>query len=300
MPIESDILAQLKQFIREENNKQTEALKKNFKEEIDGIKSEIYELRKNIEDQADKVRTLENSTEILEQKFKNIDRRLRKNNIVIFGFNVPKEDLIECTIAGLNQLLNLDLQKTNINNIQLIGKRETNRPILVEFVSYLTKQEVLKNCKNLKGSKISITEDLSKEDQLTRKSLLKHQAIARHKGMNAYIRGNKLVINKDIYSLEELDTEDHHNIVEAERASSAPPTPIAAKSLERNQNETENPQIPEFHKSLKDKKQEEEQLQVFRPITRHFSEKSTGNKKFVSTPPAQQTTANSKNIYKKK
>ncbi|CAG9823961.1 unnamed protein product [Phaedon cochleariae] len=87
----------------------------------------------------------------------------------------------------------------------------------------------------------------------------------KHKGMNAYIRGNKLVINKDIYSLEELDTEDYHNIVEAERASSAPPTPIAAKSLERNQNETENPQIPEFHKFLKDEKQQEEQLQIDMP-----------------------------------
>nr|CAI5840255.1 unnamed protein product [Callosobruchus analis] len=66
----------------------------------------------------------------------------------------------------------------------------------------------MKNVKKLKGSGIYIDDDLNQHDRQIRKQLYQHLKEARAKNMFAKIRGNKLQINDDFYTLEELEVTD--------------------------------------------------------------------------------------------
>ncbi|KAG5862342.1 hypothetical protein JTB14_022577 [Gonioctena quinquepunctata] len=67
--------------------------------------------------------------------------------------------------------------------------------------AFLSKQEVQRHCKNLKGTYVSIVDYLTE----TRKGLLKHQKISRSKGYNAYVRGDKLIVNNEAFELNYLE-----------------------------------------------------------------------------------------------
>ena len=88
-----------------------------------------------------------------------------------------KEPLVDIVITKLNLLLQLNLTVSCLNNVYLLGKSEGTRPILIQFLSYFTKVQVLKECKKLKGTSISITEDLTKEEREVRRVLVKHKKL---------------------------------------------------------------------------------------------------------------------------
>lgn len=58
-----------------------------------------------------------------------------------FGLN-PLEKLLSYTINKMNQLLELNLLQTEMNNYQNVG---TKRMIIIEFMSYYKKLETLGN-----------------------------------------------------------------------------------------------------------------------------------------------------------
>lgn len=184
-----------------------------LKEEIyEKIQIENYKLFKYIKEQNTKLEILENKYSDLSETVKNIDRKLRKNNVLIFGLNVKKTQVInfeETVLNTINNLLSTDFKLAEINNIYPV-KTEKGNPIKVEFISYLRKQEIFKNVDKLKGKHIFVANDLSFEDRQDRKILVEHLKEAKIKKYSAKIVNNKLVINGEIYSAQQLKgvTED--------------------------------------------------------------------------------------------
>ena len=82
---------------------------------------------------------------ILKNKVEYLENKARKNNIVIYGLKV-EENLQENTLCQLENLLNVKINQCDLNNIYRIGQQDniSERPILVEFLSFLKKQEVIK------------------------------------------------------------------------------------------------------------------------------------------------------------
>lgn len=152
------------------------------------------------------------SLEKANRKIKDLEQRTlyleRKNNIVIFGLKSGNSDVVQVTINKLNELFELQLSRADINNIYKTGKSD-NKPIVVEFVSFLKKSDIFKSAdklRALKGTGISVASDLCKEDRLQRKILRKHLSVARENGEDAKIVGHKLKIGDKLYTTADLES----------------------------------------------------------------------------------------------
>lgn len=92
----------------------------------------------------------------------------------------------------MKDLLEVDLVLSDISDIYSLGRSEKS-PIKLELVSHLKKRDILQNSKELKGSKIYISNDLTKKQREECKLLRKHLIRARIDTTDlCYIRGNKL------------------------------------------------------------------------------------------------------------
>ena len=73
------------------------------------------------------------------------------------------------------------------------GKRP--RPIMIKFLRYKDKMDVLGKAKDLKGTKIYVNEDYTEAVRLKRKELIPAMKAARERGDIAYIRHDKLIVH---------------------------------------------------------------------------------------------------------
>ncbi|CAH1153922.1 unnamed protein product [Phaedon cochleariae] len=190
-----------------------ELLKKSQEEQTEIITKEI---NKNKEELEKKLLETEKQIIVLEERNLTLERQLKKNNIIVFGLNQTPENLLEQTLANLNNLLGLNLQKHDINNLYEIGKHEGNKGVLIQFVSFLNKKNIFKNIAKLKNTKISIVNDLCPQDREKQKVLVKHLKAARENNKKARIRGFKLEINDKLYSVEELENLDSESEFESQ------------------------------------------------------------------------------------
>lgn len=179
-----------------------------------------------------KIKQLEVENACLKKTIENLEIKNRKNNIVLFGF--PKDAIKDLPkiCQDLSKILKIKLTESDISDVYCLGSKE-NCPIKLELVTQLKKKQILANTKNLKGTKIFLTQDLTKQQQVELKILKEHLKIVREEEpeKNSYIRGNKLFIDYKGYSCKEL--EEEANVTKTERrVNSAPPTPSIRKNLE--------------------------------------------------------------------
>lgn len=262
-----DLLEKLMQainIIREEGKTNKEELKQE-------IKAENSKVLKILEEQAHKINNLTTKYDELELRCTNLERFYRKNNIILFGLEIPNgSTLLNYTLEKLTELLGIPLNDTDINNIYKL-RGDKIPPIKLEFVTYLKKNLVIKNRHKLKGTKIFIAHDLSPEEREQQKVLTTHLKLARSKNYMAKIKGNTLQINDEIYSLEQLRDIDRRqenyetNTVEQQieyrpASNSAPPTPSVVEvnfpeifEIEHNKNE-DNPIEYSSHEKLSTEK----------------------------------------------
>ncbi len=96
---------------------------------------------------------------------RNLNKRIRKNNIVIHG--IPDNSIQDC-VEQANTFFQTHLKlKLPVQYAYRLGSSvlERNSPLLVAFPSLHCKLEIFKNCKLLAGSKFSIQDDLSVEER---------------------------------------------------------------------------------------------------------------------------------------
>lgn len=145
-----------------------------------------------------------NELQVVRKRCIQLERRLRRNNIVIFGLNLKSDDLLQETLDTLNVHLRTDFISADINNVKKIGKKQ-NPPIILEFVSFLKKSTVFKNVKNLKGTGIAISNDLCAEDREANKVFVKYYKQARAENIKAKIQGDRLVVDGKTYTVDDLN-----------------------------------------------------------------------------------------------
>ncbi|CAG9816518.1 unnamed protein product [Phaedon cochleariae] len=213
------------------------------------IKNETIELKSDIQSLRD---SLNEKTRIQEEKCNNLESRIiyierfnKRNNIVIFGMEADKDNILEATIEKLNEIFNCNFSERNINNIYFIGKKSK---IILEFISYLQKQKFFQTLKKLRGSVISISHDLGPEDQVKNEILVKHLESARIKNHQAYIKNLKLYVNGTSYTPEELESGSREFEIELlPKSNSASPTPTTSHKKEK-EDIADNPGILENFK----------------------------------------------------
>lgn len=207
-----DILYKLIVDTKEELKRNILESKTELLKEVAILKSENIKLREENKQQ-------KNQLEILERKFK-------KYNFIIYGIQgeEEKEDISAKVIELINNKLSIDCTKTDFRDIYRIGKIIENktRPVVCEVGNFALKQEILKQSRidfhELKKQKIFFDQDYIAEDYQKRKLLSQHLKAAKNKGLSAYIKNNKLVINGEEFSHDALN--DMNAQFEEERAVS--------------------------------------------------------------------------------
>lgn len=162
-----------------------------------------------------KVRKYELKIQQLERRCLTLERKVRKNNVIIFGLEVKDSELALDTLLQINKLLGLNITINDVNNIYKIGKSD-KPPIIIEFLSFYKKLEVFKNkerLRSLKTANVAISSDLCDQDRREQKILRSHLKKARENKLPAKIRGQRIEIQGKWYTasqLEQSDSEDEY------------------------------------------------------------------------------------------
>ena len=117
----------------------------------------------------------------------------RKNNIIIHGITKRSEGTENC-LQTASEFLNGKLQvNIHVTEARRLG-RSVNAPLLICLENSKDKLTVFKNCSKLRGSRISVQEDLSHETRSARREQLE-KFMKRIPGNNVQFRGPTLFLN---------------------------------------------------------------------------------------------------------
>ncbi|CAH1113869.1 unnamed protein product [Psylliodes chrysocephalus] len=201
------------------NSQLYDLLIKAIKDQTEVLMSEI---NTNIQDLSKKAETVDTKVCMLQDKLLVLERKCRRNNVIIFGLKVDESNLLNNTLDLLNNIFGPIVSKNDINNIYIGGQKQNKQHIILEITSYLKKQELFKNTAKLKNSGVAIANDMPYEDRKVQRVLKVHLRNAKRQNHQARIRGNKLEIDgkfftlDDLRNLEELASEDNYSPGEEE------------------------------------------------------------------------------------
>ncbi|KAG5874173.1 hypothetical protein JTB14_011793 [Gonioctena quinquepunctata] len=192
-----------------ESKRIIEEIQQNRVELKNAIEASEARIQLRIEESNERIRQLETENSILKLEIEKLERQQKKGNIDIYSLGSSK-----------------------------------NSPVKVEFASNITKKQVFANCKKLKGTGISISQDLTTRQREELAVLKRHlQSHKQNKNENAYIKGNKLVVNKIEYTVQQLlDFEGGED--EGTKSRSVPSTPTQPLLRELDEEETTKPVTP--------------------------------------------------------
>lgn len=182
------------------------------------IMNKLITMEKKIDDasaiskhQTKKIKNLEETIRIQNLKIEILESETRKNNLIIFGIpEKEREDmwmLKEKIVSEVIGRIGVNITEQEIDFIKRIGMRtvKVNRPIKVGLTTRFKKIEILKKSSGLKDTKIAVREDLDKKTREIQKKLIPHKIEAKRRGMKALIIGDKLIINGEQWSAEEIE-----------------------------------------------------------------------------------------------
>lgn len=199
---------------------------KNCKEELKNlILASEARLQLKVEELNSRILYIEEENTILKNKVEYLERETKRKNIIIFGLDKEPEEInINFVCTEIKKLLDVTIEQSDISDVYPLG-RNRNSPLKIEFFSKAKKQVVLDNCRKLKGTGVVISHDLTYKQREERKTLKAHQDKQRTLGKKSYIRGNKLIVEDQKFSIEELEGLEVEEVECIQKASSTPATP---------------------------------------------------------------------------
>lgn len=148
---------------------------------ISDMSEQLFDLKKCFGSVEDKITILTNNMDVLCKKCDDnalqirkvdyaveaVEQYTRRNNLRVFGIPEEKgENTDQILMRIFEQKLGVAISFADIEKSHRLGKtpavRDKGRPIIVRFASYRTRATVFSNKKKLKGSGITVREDLTK------------------------------------------------------------------------------------------------------------------------------------------
>ena len=182
----------------------------NVKSELAMVSSKNAKLETEID--ALKVRFLEKQEKVIA-----LENYSRRKNLRFM--NVPEQDGENCAniiYDIIENELNMDVENLQFHAIHRVGKRrssdETSKaypgPIIARFLCREDRDMVLKEKGRLRNSSqyenVYITQDYAKAILMEGKVLIKAMFLARKKGMNARVVHRNLVVNNNVYNVDNI------------------------------------------------------------------------------------------------
>ena len=186
------------------NQSAYEADMKNLKEihiaqgkSITDLKLENEDLRKEIQD-------LKRKSREKDEKLENIENYMRIKNLKFSGIRMVEHE--DCEKA-IRTLMSEKLGITNAFAMPIAACHRLpyeNNDIIVQFESRNDRENVWKQRKYLKNTKIVLKEHFCKETENARRILFPYMKEAQSQGKRAFLIGNKLKIDGKLYSTDSL------------------------------------------------------------------------------------------------
>ncbi|KAK3714628.1 hypothetical protein QZH41_002630 [Actinostola sp. cb2023] len=212
----------------QENTKEIMEDNKNIKKEFEEVKkaldhqsSTIDELtRENIKLKAiateqerklklhkEEVQEFKNKLEELEVFQDEMNQYQRKHNLEIHGIPEKEDEDLEVTIKDLGEVLDVEIEYSDIDIVHRLPSRQSIRPIIVKFLSYSDKKELyearrkLKTFKNTDGGKLNGATKIYINENLTssRKRLYAEvrKRVKQNGWFTAWTKDGKIFVKKE-------------------------------------------------------------------------------------------------------
>lgn len=245
-----------------------------IKTDVQAIREDLSRNEERIRELEDKVSELERENSTLQKRVQSLEESSKKNSIIIFGLAEETEDtssLKEEILSLFNNTLSIEVSIQDIDNLYRTGKRrDIARPVIVRFVRFSDKQKVLRSAHKLKGTSLSIKNDLTLQQQQEQKILYKFFKLAKDKGHLAKIIRNKLIVNEEVFSAHDLLEADEIsfsdffiNKKQLVRNNSAPVTPSRSnEDKQKSPAKTQQPAASQPHQGRNIKSKEKGEIEV--------------------------------------
>lgn len=167
----------------------------------DKVDDKINKLQQLVNTQEDKIHSLE-------QKIDDIQQNEKSNNICVYGILEDSNENLRLNMTRLiNDSTGVTLKPEDITAVYRIGKPADNtqkpRPVILKLKWYEIKMNIMQNRKKFKGTKIFISEDLTK----TRRKLL-NDAKAAFGEKQAWTFNGHIFIKKNGINIKLSNSED--------------------------------------------------------------------------------------------
>ncbi|XP_049527367.1 uncharacterized protein LOC125947075 isoform X1 [Dermacentor silvarum] len=157
--------------------------------DVINIKTTVTDLEKNVSSLLCKVDELEN--------------RGRRNSLIMYGLNEQEGETNDSLLNMIKEDVFKERLGLTINNVErchrLGRKKEKARPVILRFLDYRDKSSVLKECRKLKGTTVSITEDFSLKVREIRMKLWQSSQQERDQGSKVKLVFDKCSIECEMF-----------------------------------------------------------------------------------------------------
>lgn len=127
---------------------------------------------------------------------------MKRRNIVMYGIPEEEEERGEKTTGKvlhvINSVMEQNVQEYEIDSCVRLGRRNSKylgRPVLIKFTTEWRKREILRRGHMLKGRKVFVDEDHTKEVMERRKQLIPMMMQMRKENKHAILKKDKLYVN---------------------------------------------------------------------------------------------------------
>jgi len=180
------------------------------KTNTDTLKTDLQDLKQSVEQRfAENTKCLQDLKSEncdMQRRLNQLERHVRRNNVIIFG--VPADVSIENALGKICQE-NLELQQVPAYESAFrFGKQTEKPPILVKFREQSDKEAIMSRVSKLKGSKLSVSDDLTPEDQAARRTIIAAAKVANVKNIPCRVRRTGLLVGNQLLLPAELCNPD--------------------------------------------------------------------------------------------
>ena len=183
--------------------------------EIISLKAEMAETSTTVKEKAEDMNSFDTDIEVLKRRNIKFEAYTRRENIRIYNIKEESDENTEEQVRNLfvaklripqNDVDAIPFERVHRIPVKPSSQRSQSRgprPVIVRFSHYQNKEFVRSFYKNLKGTKIGISDDFPREVEEIHKTLYPVLKQAKREQKRAFFNFDKLIINGQIYRGEE-------------------------------------------------------------------------------------------------
>lgn len=178
-------------------------------EQIVKLEERITLLENETTQQSAKIQALESESVAKSLHIASLEMKINRCNLLFFNVEeneITPEELLTNIIRFFNEVMKVMIKHSDVDVVYRLGKEQPRkiRPVFIGLRTLKMRDYIYSCRRNLKGSKVSISEDCSKEIIEKRKLLLPALLGAKKSKKKAYFKLGTLLVNGSVRSDEDI------------------------------------------------------------------------------------------------